>query len=619
MARYWVGGTGDWSAGNTANWSATSGGAGGQSVPTFSDDVFLDGNSGGGIITITSLYPASCNNFNTTGYGGTVKFILSNLNIYGSAVMPTAWINNPISALNFRATTSGQTIDFGSQQYYAVTFNGSGGEWTFQSALLASGPFTITTGSVITAGYAITSESVIVAASGTFTLSSSLITCTGLKWQCNSSATLSAGTSVIKSTWASSSTFTFAGGGKTYNTVWFDRGAGTGSIAISGSNTITELKDTGTVSHTVNFTEGTTQTVTTFTFSGSAGKTFSLASTTTGVAWTLSKTSGTVSCDYLSLRDSTASGGAQFFAGANSTNVSGNTGWTFTAPPPPTVTTQAVSSIAAITATGNGNITAIGGGTPDERGVVWSTATHADPGNTAPGSSLYSGLANETGSFTTGAFTESMTGLVSRTTYYVRAYAHNLSGYSYGSEVSFTTLGFTNPGNVYTSDNTYATFAATSGDLTVEISKDGGTTYGNALTKTFTGSDSLLTYGNGATELWGSSYTRADVVDANLRVRLSQGNTSQVYKTFGFTTGSDILTGIEVAVEAKYASATMSIDLLEVKIYYGQVTIPVQAGSQAFASDGRKNGEGAGAGTGVLAYYDGTAWRATDTGATVAA
>lgn len=39
----------------------------------------------------------------------------------------------------------------------------------------------------------------------------------------------------------------------------------------------------------------------------------------------------------------------------------------------------------------------------------------------------------------------------------------------------------------------------------------------------------------------------------------------------------------------------------------------------AFASNGRKNGEGAGAGTGVLVFHDGTAWRACDTGATVAA
>lgn len=43
------------------------------------------------------------------------------------------------------------------------------------------------------------------------------------------------------------------------------------------------------------------------------------------------------------------------------------------------------------------------------------------------------------------------------------------------------------------------------------------------------------------------------------------------------------------------------------------------AGMIAYASDGRKNGEGGGAGTGVLVFHDGTAWRACDTGATAAA
>ncbi len=43
------------------------------------------------------------------------------------------------------------------------------------------------------------------------------------------------------------------------------------------------------------------------------------------------------------------------------------------------------------------------------------------------------------------------------------------------------------------------------------------------------------------------------------------------------------------------------------------------AGDTAFATNGRKNGEGGGLGTGVMVFSDGTAWRACDTGATVAA
>ena len=42
-------------------------------------------------------------------------------------------------------------------------------------------------------------------------------------------------------------------------------------------------------------------------------------------------------------------------------------------------------------------------------------------------------------------------------------------------------------------------------------------------------------------------------------------------------------------------------------------------GLHAFATNGRKPGEGAGAGTGVLAIYDGTAWVSCFSGAALAA
>jgi len=55
---------------------------------------------------------------------------------------------------------------------------------------------------------------------------------------------------------------------------------------------------------------------------------------------------------------------------------------------------------------------------------------------------------------------------------------------------------------------------------------------------------------------------------------------------------------------------------------YTVATLPavsVQDGAIAYASDGRKNGEGAGVGTGVQVYYDGSNWIASDTGQTVSA
>lgn len=43
------------------------------------------------------------------------------------------------------------------------------------------------------------------------------------------------------------------------------------------------------------------------------------------------------------------------------------------------------------------------------------------------------------------------------------------------------------------------------------------------------------------------------------------------------------------------------------------------AGRMRFATDGRKTGEGPGAGTGVIVYDDGITWRRVDDGTTVAA
>lgn len=46
----------------------------------------------------------------------------------------------------------------------------------------------------------------------------------------------------------------------------------------------------------------------------------------------------------------------------------------------------------------------------------------------------------------------------------------------------------------------------------------------------------------------------------------------------------------------------------------GLANIAKQPGNTAFTSNGRKVGQGAGAGTGVLVFYDGTNWIACDSG-----
>jgi hypothetical protein len=178
---------------------------------------------------------------------------------------------------------------------------------------------------------------------------------------------------------------------------------------------------------------------------------------------------------------------------------------------------------------------------------------------------------------------------------------------------------FYDPENIYSADDVYTTGPSSTGILGIEVSKDGGTNWSSKLYKTFTGTETVMTYGSGATELWGLSWTLADMVDANFRIRISNNGNTQIYKDLGFSTGIQVLTGIEIVVEGKLETSTLYLDHLKVRVYYGNSPLTVRAGSQVYASNGRKVGEGAGAGTGTLVYYDGDYWRRTGDDTTVAA
>lgn len=101
-------------------------------------------------------------------------------------------------------------------------------------------------------------------------------------------------------------------------------------------------------------------------------------------------------------------------------------------PPEPAVTTQDCTNIESTTLTANGNILAIGSGSPTIRGFCYKVGTTGDP--TTADSTVY-----DTGTFSTGAFTKEITGLTGNTSYRVRAYATNSAGTSYGDTVTVTT------------------------------------------------------------------------------------------------------------------------------------------------------------------------------------
>lgn len=94
----------------------------------------------------------------------------------------------------------------------------------------------------------------------------------------------------------------------------------------------------------------------------------------------------------------------------------------------PTVTTTSISNIIQTTATSGGNVTDDGGSEVTAKGVCWSTS----PNPTTANDTTNDGTGQ-------GSFTSSLTGLTANTTYYVRAYATNSEGTSYGGEIEFTT------------------------------------------------------------------------------------------------------------------------------------------------------------------------------------
>lgn len=104
----------------------------------------------------------------------------------------------------------------------------------------------------------------------------------------------------------------------------------------------------------------------------------------------------------------------------------------------PSIGTKAITKISSTDAEGGGIITNDGGSNVTNRGVCWSTSTNPTVSN----SHTEDGIG-------TGYFTSKLTGLIANTTYYIRAYATNTVGTTYGTQEYFksTTSSGTIPTN----------------------------------------------------------------------------------------------------------------------------------------------------------------------------
>jgi hypothetical protein len=192
--RYWVGGTANWDATAGTKWALTSGGVGGQAVPTINDDVYIDSGSGANTVTVTAT--ASCKSLNFvsgagsfagTFAGSSAASCSTNLVVSGSMT----W--SYTGTISFTGTTTGNTITTnGKAIASSLTFNGVGGSWALQDAL--------TTGATRTVSLT----------NGTLDLNSKNLTCGIIASTVSNTRTLAYGTGQIYLTGNATTIYNFA-------------------------------------------------------------------------------------------------------------------------------------------------------------------------------------------------------------------------------------------------------------------------------------------------------------------------------------------------------------------------------------------------------------------------
>ena len=293
---------------------------------------------------IIDYYPAF-KNVNFTGFSGSV--VGNGRTIYGNLTLsPTMTITATAFSIVFGATSGAQLITTnGVTLDQPITFNGAGGTFRFEDNFVmgASRVMTLTNGILnandknVTVGTFATGPG-----TKTLTLGSGTWTVAGASWNIQTNVanlTVSASTGTISMTSASAKTF--SGGAKTWPTL---NQGGAGALTIQQSNTFTDITDTVQPA-TITLTSGTTQTVTQFTASGTAGNLITLNASTPGSRATLTDSGGVNSVSYMDIKDIAATGYGEWQAYTSNGNVDSgnNVGWVFTAPPPLTASEYQIS------------------------------------------------------------------------------------------------------------------------------------------------------------------------------------------------------------------------------------------------------------------------------------
>lgn len=339
--QFWIGDTGNWS--DATQWSISSGGAANGRRPLPQDDATFDNNSfsgAGQIVSMDVVRVGRTMDWSAYTEGQNPTLVMnSNVTTYGSwTLIAGMTLTGPVGSVTFEGrgaftlTSAGKTLPVS-----YVAFQQFGGTMTLQDAFSQTGTMFILNGTFNANNFNVTAFVIsitgtfvrtVTMGSGTWTASS-----TGTAWNATTTTnlTFNSNISTILFTDVSASTKTFQGGGLTY--YFFNiTGGGTGAVITTGSNTFANLPQISGGTKTLQYTAGTTQTYTGGIGYGN-GTNIITINTTTAAQHNLSMASGIVSADYLNLTNSNATGGATWYAGANSVDNGGNTGWIFTAAP----------------------------------------------------------------------------------------------------------------------------------------------------------------------------------------------------------------------------------------------------------------------------------------------
>ncbi len=272
--------------------------------------------SGGGAITISG------------GIGSSVTQIIENSTVQSLNITGPITVNSTATTLkntnasgSFVLGVSGGTTGTGN----LITSNNS----SVFAGIALSGSDIAHTGTITNSGSGTGSTTITAVIGSAVTGITQNSSTSGLFISGNNSAwgdtNVTSGTMTLSGTTAVSLSGNFSNSGTftaNSSTVTF----GTGTHTLSGATTFNNLTLTG--NSTVTLPSSVTTTIAgTLSCTGSAGNVITVNASTPTSAATLSKSSGTVNCDYLSLTDNTAAGGATWNAGDHSFKYTNVTGW----------------------------------------------------------------------------------------------------------------------------------------------------------------------------------------------------------------------------------------------------------------------------------------------------